>query len=99
MAVTGQRGSHRPHPGDTTGMTSYRKQRDQHARKRAEDNPDAAEIRAQAYAAGFDAAWEPAFLAGWNALAELLTEAGIDVDAVLALDDDEPGDDAPGEDE
>jgi hypothetical protein len=87
---TGTRGSQRPAPGNTTGMTFFRQQREQEARKRAEDNPvDVAEVRKEAYAA----AWEPAFTAGAEWAFGVLRDAGVDVDAVLALaDDDDAGD-------
>jgi hypothetical protein len=85
---TGARGSHPVSPRDITGRRSRDLLRQKADREKAA-SIDVSEIRRESFKSGFDAAWEPAYLAGWNALAEVLTEAGVDIDAVLSLDDDE----------
>jgi|SRR5271166_2734946 len=59
----------------------------EHDAKRSVEAVDLAEVRRQAYAAVFEPAWN----AGAEWAFGVLREAGVDVDAVLALDD-EPGD-------
>lgn len=91
MTTTGQRGGQRPHPGNTTGMAFYRQQRDQDAKRKAEaQTVDLAEIRRQARMDGIRQGFENG--ADWAF--GILRDAGVDVDAVLALDADEPGEDA-----
>lgn len=84
---TGARGTQAISPRDITGRRARELLREKAAREKATDNVEA--IRREAFKSGFDAAWEPAYLAGWTALAEVLADAGVDVDAVLALDDDD----------
>jgi hypothetical protein len=68
---TGQRGASRPNPGDTTGMTFFRQQRDQDAkRKLADQGHDDDEARKQVFSAGFDAGHD----AGWSAAVKWITE-------------------------
>jgi hypothetical protein len=87
---TGNRWEGNANPRDLTRSRQQQLLREHEARKRAQDNPvDVAAIRKEAYAAAF----EPAFQAGAEWAFGVLREAGVDVDAVLALDD-EPGDDA-----
>jgi hypothetical protein len=87
---TGLRATRPVPPTDITGTRARALLRQKAARDHVEVNLDV--IRRESFQAGFGAAWEPAFLAGWTALAEILTDAGVDVDGVLALDDE--GEDA-----
>jgi hypothetical protein len=93
---TGQRGTQRVSPRDVTGTRARELLRQKAERKKAADT-DVEAVRQESFQRGFDAAWETAYLAGWTALAEILTDAGIDVDSVLGLDDDQG--DEPGEGE
>jgi hypothetical protein len=56
---------------------------------------DVSEIRREAYAAAFEPAWK----AGAEWAFNVLREAGLDVDSVLALDDDDHQGDEPAGDE
>jgi hypothetical protein len=87
---TGQRGTQPVSPRDITGRRMRQLLREKAERDQAAGTPVDA-IRRESFKSGFDAAWEPAFLAGWNALAEILTDAGVGVDAVLALGADDAG--------
>lgn len=92
---TGERWSGKANPRDLT------KTRQQHLLKAKAEREAAASIDIEAvkraeYERGFNAAFGPAFDAGVDWLREQLTQAGVDVDAVLALDD-EPDDEAEGE--
>jgi hypothetical protein len=97
MAVTGQRGAQRPAPGNVTGTTFYRQQREQEARKRAEDNPvDAEAIRREAFEAGHATGWEQAI--EW--IITRMIDVGLDPDILVVGDvehqdddDDEPVED------
>jgi hypothetical protein len=96
MQQTGQRGVQKPHPGNTTGMAFYRQQREQEAKRAAASQVvDLAAVRESAHAEGFEAG----FVRGGEWAFEQLASAGIDVDAVLALqlDTDDQADDEPGE--
>ena len=88
---TGERWGGSAHPSDLTGarqrkLLAEKAEREKRAEIRAQAAAvDVAAIRQESYLAGFEAG----FTAGWDALATQLTEAGIDVAAVLDLDDDE----------
>ena len=92
---TGARGTQAVSPRDITGRRARELLNEKKAREKATDNVEA--IRRDSFKAGFDAAWEPAYVAGWTALAEVLADAGVDVDAVLALDDEDAGDESGGD--
>jgi hypothetical protein len=84
---TGARGTQAVSPRDITGRRARELLNEKKAREKATDNVEA--IRRESFKSGFDAAYEAAFQAGWTALAEILTDAGVDVDGVLALDEGE----------
>jgi hypothetical protein len=93
MAVTGQRGAQRPAPGNMTGVTFFKQQREQEAKQKAAVEPaDIETIRRQAFEAGHATGWEQAV--EW--IMGRMTDIGLDPD-ILVMGDDEPGDDA-GED-
>lgn len=72
-------------PRDLTGR-EYQRLHAEHDAKKAAASIDIAEVRRAEFQRGFDAAWEQAFNAGWDALAAYLVAEGV-------LDpDDEPGD-------
>lgn len=91
--MTGSRYANQVSPRDITGRRTRELLREKADREKAADT-DVAAIRREAYAAAF----EPAFNAGAEWAFGILREAGMDVDAVLALDDDEhQGDDPAGD--
>lgn len=70
------------------------------AEREAAASIDIEAVKRAEYERGFNAAFGPAFDAGVDWLRDQLVQAGVDVDAVLALDDeddDEPGDDEDGD--
>ena len=90
---TGQRWSGKVSPRDLTA-TRQRQLLKEHAAREAAADIDVGAIRREAY----DAAFEPAWKAGAEWAFGVLREAGIDVDAVLDLDDDDhQGDDPAGD--
>ena len=91
--MTGSRYANQVSPRDITGRRTRELLREKADREAAADIGIEA-IRREAYAAAF----EPAFQAGAEWAFGILREAGIDVDAVVALDDDDAGD-APAGDE
>jgi len=93
---TGPRGTSPVSPRDLTGSRARVLLKEKADREKSAEI-DVAAIKRDAFRAGFDAAWEPAYLAGWNALAETMANAGIDVDAVLDLDDEHQDDESAGD--
>jgi hypothetical protein len=87
---TGNRWSGKANPRDLTLIRQQQLLREKAAREAAA-NIDPAEIRREAYRQGYGEGVEAGFLDGWHKLAGILTESGVDVDGVLALD--EPADD------
>ena len=73
---TGQRGAQRPAPGNVTGQTFYRQQREQAAKKKAEET--------DWYKVGFDAGFDFGFDAGVQTVLKQLQADGV-------IDADEPG--------
>jgi len=92
-ALAGDRNRRARNPRDLTGRKYVRLAAEQQEKQEAADL-DVAEIRRQALAQGIDAGYDAGFTAGWEAALQQLREVGLDVDAVMALDDDEPGEDA-----
>jgi hypothetical protein len=84
------RGARPASPGDLTAKISKANRTRADAAKRAKDGPlDADEIRLAALAEGIDAGWDRGFDAGYAAAVDDFKNAGIDTDAVLALDDED----------
>jgi hypothetical protein len=83
------RGSKPGSPGNLTARVFNENQQRAEAAKRAAEDGDP-------YKSGFTAGWSRGFDQGWDAGADSVLakfrEAGLDVDAILALDD------APGKD-
>ena len=84
---TGPRGSAPVSPRDVTGRRSRELLREKAGREKDADT-DVGAIRREAYAAAFEPAWK----AGASWAFNVLREAGLDVDAMLSLDDDDQGD-------
>lgn len=83
------RGARPASPGDLTAKISKANQTRADAAKRAKDGPlDADEIRRAALAEGIDAGFDRGWDAGYAAALQQFREAGLDVDAVLTLDED-----------
>jgi flagellar biosynthesis/type III secretory pathway protein FliH len=86
MQRTGHiRGQRPARPGDLTAkISAVNKARVAAEKKAAESDP---------YERGFASGWNKGFDAGWESASETLLrkfrEAGLDVDAVLALDDED----------
>jgi len=100
-SITSPRAGDRAHrqnrnPRDITGREYQRLHAEADARKAAA-SVDIETVKRAEYERGFDAAFGPAFDAGVDWLRDQLVQAGVDVDAVLALDDED--DDAPGDDD
>jgi hypothetical protein len=74
---TGQRGAQRPAPGNVTGMTFYKQQREQAAKRKAEET--------DWYKVGWNAGFDFGYDAGVQAVLKQLQDDGV-IDAV------EPGD-------
>lgn len=74
---TGQRGAQRPAPGNVTGTTFYKQQRELAARKKAEDT--------DWYKTGWNAGFDFGYDAGVQAVLKQLVAEGV-------IDADEPGD-------
>ena len=87
---TGARGSHPVSPRDVTGSRTRELLKAKAAREK-DAGTDIEAIRREAY----DAAFEPAWKAGAEWAFNVMREAGVDVDSVLALDDDEHQGDEP----
>lgn len=68
---------------DITG-TRYARQQAEQAAKRAAANINVDDVRREAFAEGYRAAFDKAFTDGWDALAEHLVQEGV-------LAPDEPG--------
>jgi hypothetical protein len=84
------RGARPASPGDLTGQLGRRNQ--QEAAKKAEAAKrgiDADEIRRAALAEGIDRGFDRGWDAGYAAALQQLMDAGLDVEAVLALDADD----------
>lgn len=94
--MTGARFANPVSPRDITGRTARELLRQKQDREKAAGNID--EIVSAARHAGWQAGFASGFDAGWAGLAEVLTDAGLDVDAVVALDDDDHQDDDAGGD-
>ena len=65
----GQRGAHRPAPGNVTGLRFYQQQREQAAKRKAED--------ADWYKVGFDAGFDFGYEAGVQAVLKQLQADGV----------------------
>ena len=74
---TGARGAQRPAPGNVTGLKFYQQQREQAAKRKAED--------VDWYKVGFDTGFDYGYEAGVQAVLKQLTDAGV-------IDADEPQD-------
>jgi len=84
------RGTRPSSPGNLTARIFNDNQRKAEAAKRAKDNPvDAEEIRRTALAEGIDAGFDRGWDAGYAAALQQFRDAGLDVDAVLALADED----------
>lgn len=91
---TGIRNSQPVSPRDITGRRARDLLAEKRVREKATDNVEV--IQRESFRLGFESGFESGFNAGWAGLAEILIEAGIDVDAGLALD---AGDDSDDESE
>jgi hypothetical protein len=81
-----ERGSRPARPGDLAARTAEQQRREAAAvdRRKAE-TAGGAEIRKAAYLSGYDQGW----VDGADFVLDKLRQAGLDVDTVLALDDDD----------
>jgi hypothetical protein len=87
MPGTGERGSGNSRPGDLTRVRQQQLLKTKAAREDAA-SIDLGEIRRAALREGIDVGWGRGWDAGFAAALQQLRDAGLDVDAVLALDDD-----------
>lgn len=78
-------------PRNSTGRL-YAEQHAEAKAVKAMASVDIETVKRAEFQRGFDAAFGPAFDAGVSWLRQELENAGVDVDAVLALGEDEPGD-------
>lgn len=85
-SLAGDRSRRVRNPRDVTGARYAQLHAEKAARETAA-SIDISEIRKTEFQRGFDAAWETAFKAGWDALAAYLVEEGV-------LDPDEQDDEA-----
>jgi flagellar biosynthesis/type III secretory pathway protein FliH len=82
------RGARPASPGDLTARIFRQNQKQAEAARKAKAT-DVDEIRRMALAEGIDAGWDRGYDAGYAAAVEDFKNAGIDTDAVLALDDED----------
>ena len=92
---TAARGAQAVNPGNLTGVIFKRQQAEQTANKAAAGQViDLAAIKRQAFEDGYSAAFDKAFIAGWEALRQHLVDVGV-----LDADDDQGDEDQDGADE
>jgi hypothetical protein len=93
--LSGDRSRRARRPGDLTGKAYSRLHEEQKAMRDVETS-DPEQIRRAAFregvSAGYDRGWDLGFDAGFQAALQQFREAGLDVESIISLTDDEDAD-------